>query len=524
MCERAATGRRQARNPVSARDSRSTPGPHSSRCRRSSASCSTATGDPLDVRARRCAGRADRALPVRRRHRARLLAPTSRPSATTSTTLWARAAGDDWRRFMRRAERIWDATHEPFLESPLNGIRSLVRQAWQVGDLAAIAPWQQPAIAGPAVPPRPAAADVPRPVRDLHAAPIRARHRPRSRSSRTSSRRSVRGTWTAACTCWARRSPTGLSNAARASCSAPRSTSISVTRRHGVERRASSPTAPGCPPTSWSPTPTPAIGLRRVAAGRKARCPARVLPVRRRRCRGSSSCSGFAAVPQASRHHTVLFPEDYDAEFDAVFGGRVAEDPTVYVSAPRDLAVAPQVTRRGSSSSTPRGTGRSTGTPKGPAYAEPVVELLAERGLDIRDRIVVREVRSPADLERLTGSPRRVDLRQLVQRSDGSVPPAGQRSRSTACSWSVARHTPAAGCRWSRCRRRSSPASSARASQPAPGPDLDGYEAIRSPRLCRRPAQSDKCCNSNPSRPRASLTSSMSSQSHGLRPTACHAK
>ena len=50
--------------------------------------------------------------------------------------------GDDWRRFMQRAERIWDATHVPFLESPLDGVRSLLRQAYKVGDLATIAPWK----------------------------------------------------------------------------------------------------------------------------------------------------------------------------------------------------------------------------------------------------------------------------------------------------------------------------------------------------------------------------------------------
>ena len=33
-------------------------------------------------------------------------------------------------------------------------------------------------------------------------------------------------------------------------------------------------------------------------------------------------------------HHSIHFPADYHAEFDAVFGGRVPADPTVYVSAP----------------------------------------------------------------------------------------------------------------------------------------------------------------------------------------------
>ena len=77
-------------------------------------------------------------------------------------------SGDDWRAFMQRAERIWHATHGPFLESPLHGMRSLVRQAYKLGDLATIAPWKTLRTLGKAVPARPAAADVPRPVRHLH--------------------------------------------------------------------------------------------------------------------------------------------------------------------------------------------------------------------------------------------------------------------------------------------------------------------------------------------------------------------
>ena len=38
-------------------------------------------------------------------------------------------------------------------------------------------------------------------------------------------------------------------------------------------------------------------------------------------------------------------------------------------------------------------------------YADRVLERLAERGTDVRDRIRWREVRTPADLERATGAP-----------------------------------------------------------------------------------------------------------------------
>jgi phytoene dehydrogenase-like protein len=39
------------------------------------------------------------------------------------------------------------------------------------------------------------------------------------------------------------------------------------------------------------------------------------------------------------------------------------------------------------------------------AYADRVLDVLARRGTDVRDRVRWREVRTPADLERATGAP-----------------------------------------------------------------------------------------------------------------------
>jgi phytoene dehydrogenase-like protein len=113
----------------------------------------------------------------------------------------------------------------------------------------------------------------------------------------------------------------------------------------------------------------------------------------------------------------VLFPEDYDAEFDAVFGTgsfagapRPVPDPTVYISAPDDPALRPD--DAGESwfvlVNAPRhdpDTGvdwREPGLAE--QYADRVLDVMAERGLDIRNRVRWRVVRTPADLERDTGS------------------------------------------------------------------------------------------------------------------------
>jgi phytoene dehydrogenase-like protein len=115
-------------------------------------------------------------------------------------------------------------------------------------------------------------------------------------------------------------------------------------------------------------------------------------------------------------HHTVFFPGDYDAEFDAVFGspGRravPAADPTVFVTRADDPAVHPE----GHEAwfvlvNAPRhGTDQSAVDWRRPgladAYAARVLDVLAARGPDVRDRLTFCEVRTPADLADATAAP-----------------------------------------------------------------------------------------------------------------------
>jgi phytoene desaturase len=111
-------------------------------------------------------------------------------------------------------------------------------------------------------------------------------------------------------------------------------------------------------------------------------------------------------------HHTVLFPDRYDDEFDDLFGAmpRAVRNPTIYASVPRDSRVAPV----GHEAwfvlvNAPRHT---PGDPSAgvdwnqpgfaDTYADGILDLMAERGVDIRDRVLWRELRTPADLEART--------------------------------------------------------------------------------------------------------------------------
>ena len=144
---------------------------------------------------------------------------------------------------------------------------------------------------------------------------------------------------------------------------------------------------------------------------------------RRNLTRVPPSLSGFVLLlalrgrTPGLAHHTVLFPDDYDAEFDAVFGTgrfrgapRPVADPTVYVSAPDDAALRPA----GGGESwfvlvnaprhDPAGGVDWNAPGLADRYASDVLDVLARRGLDVRDRVRWRVARTPADLERDTGS------------------------------------------------------------------------------------------------------------------------
>ena len=139
-------------------------------------------------------------------------------------------------------------------------------------------------------------------------------------------------------------------------------------------------------------------------------------PLRRLR-RATPSLSGFVLLlalrgrTPGLTHHTVLFPADYDAEFDAVFGSRPGEDPTIYISAPDDPLMRPDDDSEAwfvlvnAPRHDPAG-GMDWDAPGLAAdYAERILDLMAARGHDVRDRLIWSHVRTPADLERETRAP-----------------------------------------------------------------------------------------------------------------------
>ena len=152
-------------------------------------------------------------------------------------------------------------------------------------------------------------------------------------------------------------------------------------------------------------------------------------PSRRRRVRLRPSASAFTLMlglrgrTPAIRRHSVLFPRDVDAELDGVFGAtaKAVREPTLDVRVSHDPEDAPAGCEAWTVtvSAPPHGSGAGaidwTADGLAAGYAHQLVDRLAARGFDVRDRIALSAYRSPADIERATGSPggaahgRRVD-------------------------------------------------------------------------------------------------------------------
>jgi phytoene dehydrogenase-like protein len=119
---------------------------------------------------------------------------------------------------------------------------------------------------------------------------------------------------------------------------------------------------------------------------------------------GFSLLLGMRKDPdQVLNHHTILFPENYDAEFDAIFtDGKPVEKPTIYICAPQDPAMSKDETLEGWFVLVNAPThGQFDWSDKEFArnYANTIIDQIEARGISVRDRLESLTVRTPADLE-----------------------------------------------------------------------------------------------------------------------------
>ena len=326
---------------------------------------------------------------------------------TARLDAWHPGSGADWRGFLTRAGRVWEASRTPFLESALDGPRAMARLAVRhPRDIAAIAPGRSLRSLGR------------RHLRDPRLRMVLDRYAtytgsdPRRAPAALAAVPFVEQHFGG----WYVRG--GLRLLGEALCTRAVERGVVVrTSTRVVEIVVAGGRAAGVRLADGELLPAEVVVANADAAhvyGDLVPAPAAA----RRLARATPSLSGFVLLlavrgrTPGLAHHNVLFPADYDAEFDDVFAdpGRPVADPTLYVSAPDDPAVRPD----GCEAwfvlvNAPRhGTGpgaldwRAPGL--APSYAERLLDLLAERGLPVRDRVLWSQVITPADLEERTGA------------------------------------------------------------------------------------------------------------------------
>jgi len=312
-------------------------------------------------------------------------------------------SGADWRRFHARAAAIWRAVREPFLESPLGGPGDLARLVVRGRDLATIAPWRTLRDLGR------------RYLRDPRLRMLLERYAtytgsdPRRAPAALASIPYVEqafGAW------YVRGGLYRLAEALR-----DRAVERGVALR--LDTDVAAVETAGSRVTGVRLSDGERLRADHVVANTDAAhlyrdlvdAPAAAL-ARRRLNRTTPSLSGFVLLlglrgrTPGLAHHTVLFPADYDAEFDAIFGPhpRPVPDPTLFISAPDDPALAPagHETWFVLANAPRQGVVDWTGPGVAAAYGDRILELLAHRGLEVRERIVACQTVSPADLAERT--------------------------------------------------------------------------------------------------------------------------
>lgn len=319
-------------------------------------------------------------------------------------------AATQWREFMDRASRMWQLTRGPFLQSPLQGWRTLVPLA-NPRDVRTIAPFTSLRSMGTSF------FTDPRMVTLLDRYATYTGSDPRKAPAVLATVPYVEqafGAWHLG---------GGLGTLADAL--ARRCTALGVDLRLNSNVTAITTTESGVSAVVVDDVAFPADIV--VANSDAGQTYAHLIDDPRARsvshsiAKNDASLAGFVlflAVKGRTpgiEHHNVWFPDNYDAEFDAIFGRKPhpVASPAIYACVPNDPRMRPDDEheswfilinaprhdpsgRRGIDWSAP-GLASS--------YADAILDQLAERGTDIRDRILWREISTPADLEQAVRAP-----------------------------------------------------------------------------------------------------------------------
>ena len=325
------------------------------------------------------------------------------------------AYGDEvagqWDQIMRRAERMWDVSREPFIENELRSPFSLLKRLSLVRDLKIIAPWKSlRQLANESLP-------------DQHLRFILDRYAtysgsdPRKAPAVLASIAFVEecfGAWhikgglgTLATLVHERAEKLGVTfhlNSPVAKINITKAKATGITLENGEVIFADAVIANADASLIYNKLITDKI--------RKIR------KVRKNIEKADPSLAGFSLLlamrkddSKPLNHHTVLFPSDYDAEFDAIFTHKqpVAE-PTIYICAPQDDAMSKDETLESwfvlvnAPAHGPQSFDWSN-PDFARTYANSIIDQIEARGIEVRSRLESLTIRTPADLEAAVRAP-----------------------------------------------------------------------------------------------------------------------
>ncbi len=317
-------------------------------------------------------------------------------------------AAREWDSVMRRAESMWDVSREPFIESELMSMASLLKRRSLLRDLFVISPWKS--IRGLK-------------IKSPHLRKILDRYAtysgsdPRTAPAVLSSIAFVEEAFGA----WHITGGVGkLADALYQRC-----------LDRGVTFEFNSPVIEilhtGGEVTGVALSDGRVLSAATVVANSDAGLiyshliknpPASVRRAKKKIAKMEPSLAGFSlllglkpSTDEPLEHHTILFPHDYDAEFESIFNKKIpVEDPTIYICAPHDPTM---VSKAGHEAwfvlvNAPRHGADSfdwSDRAFAQRYAQKIIDLIESRGISIRDRLELLEIRTPADLEKSVMAP-----------------------------------------------------------------------------------------------------------------------
>lgn len=328
--------------------------------------------------------------------------------ADAIAALMGAQAGEQWRAFMERAGDMWRLTRQPFLQSPLNGFKSLLPLA-KPKDVATIAPFTTlRALA------RKSFTD-PRLVTLVDRYATYTGSDPRKAPAVLATVPYIEQLFGA----WHIGGGLGtLADALRTRCD-ERGVDIRLNTL-ATEIRTSGNRVTGVVTHSGE-----LLDADIVVSNSDARLTYNNLladsEAKKPKIPGDPSLAGFVILlglrgrTPGIAHHNVWFPRNYDLEFDSIFGKnpQPVDDPAIYVCSPDDPLMRPNpeteawfvlVNAPRHDSSNKSGVDWDAPGLRD-SYANQILATLAARGTDIRDRIEFMEIMTPADLERSAMAP-----------------------------------------------------------------------------------------------------------------------